>query len=130
MKESIGILISILGLLFPILSLLFPILSYLHARKQRKTASLCCKFQYHGQGKYVLDIQNKGQAEARNVRLQELQGADIIDEDLFPCNCPSQGMIPIPFYLTKDICPDILKIRVTWDDKDKKGKRMDIVFEP
>lgn len=37
-------------------------------------------------------------------------------------------MIQMRFYLTKDIYPEKLKIRVIWDDKDKKGKRMDKVF--
>lgn len=102
--------------------------SFLRERKQRKTASLRCKLQNHGKGKYLLEIQNVGQAEARNIRLQELQEVDIIDEELFPCNCQVQDMIQMRFYLTKDICPEKLEIRVIWDDKDKKGKRMDKVF--
>lgn len=107
---------------------LFQIWNLLQERKQRKTASLCCKLQNHGKGEYVLEIQNVGQAEARNIRLQELQGTDIIGEDQFPCNCRAQEMIQIQFYLTKDICPEELKIRVTWDDSTKKGKWLDKVF--
>ncbi|WP_294600453.1 hypothetical protein [uncultured Rikenella sp.] len=102
--------------------------SFLRECKQRKTASLHCKCHDLGKGKYVLEIQNKGQAEAQNIRLQELQGVDIIDEELFPCNCQAQDVIQMRFYLTKDICPEKLKIRVIWDDKDKKGKRMDKAF--
>ena len=121
MKELIAILI-------PILSLLFPIWNLLQKRKKKRTASLRCKLQNHGKGKYLLEIQNVGQAEARNIRLQELQGVDIIDEELFPCNCHAQDLIQMQFYLTKDTYPDELKIRVIWDDKDKKGNRMDKVF--
>ncbi|WP_298061430.1 hypothetical protein [uncultured Rikenella sp.] len=121
MKELIAILI-------PILSLLFPIWNLLQKRKKRRTASLRCNCRDLGKGKYVLKIRNKGQAEAQNIRLQELQGVDIIDEELFPCNCHAQDLIQMQFYLTKDICPEKLEIRVIWDDKDKKDKWLDKVF--
>lgn len=121
MKELIAILV-------PILSLLFPIWKLRQERKQRRTASLRCECHDLGKGKYVLKIQNVGQAEARNIRLQELQGVDIIDEELFPYNCQAQDMIQMQFYLTKDTCPDELKIRVIWDDNNKKDQWQDKVF--